>query len=124
MIRLSKLLIGFLIVFLVFVCVNVRAAVLTFENTTNKKAVYILYWVDHFFNSNRPSNVAAGEFGPETQLGCCYTSKDYPGRFFYLIVFQRKRDGSEVRDEKAIIVPEKKKSLYYIWDGKTIKLKE
>ena len=32
-----------------------------FENTSNKKMIYILYWLDHPFDSLRPASLAGGE---------------------------------------------------------------
>jgi len=36
---------------------------ITFENTYDKKVVYLFYWLDHPFKSSRVANMAAGELG-------------------------------------------------------------
>jgi hypothetical protein len=66
-----------------------------FENTYNKKMVYILYWIDHPFNSLRPANMAAGEL---KALESRSLSNNYRQGKYYVIW----RDESDIMHELLI----------------------
>ena len=53
----------FLIVFMTVLLPSVAFAnfSIRFENTSNEKMIYSLYWIDHPFKSLRPANMATGE---------------------------------------------------------------
>ena len=55
---------------------------ITFENTYDKKMVYIFYWLDHPFKSLRPANMAAGELGAYKSRGL---SNHYKSGKYYVI---------------------------------------
>lgn len=66
-----------------------------FDNTSNEKLIYSLFWIDHPFNSMRPANLAAGELKAleSRRLSYHYNSGQY-----YVVW----RDDSEVRHEMLI----------------------
>lgn len=55
---------------------------ITFENTYDKKMVYLLYWLDHPFKSLRPANMAAGELAAYKSRGL---SNHYKSGKYYVI---------------------------------------
>ena len=73
-----------------------------FENTSNEKMIYSLFWIDHPFNSLRPANMAAGEL---SALESRSLSNHYINGQYYVIW----RDASDIKHEMLI----------YIQDGVT-----
>ena len=68
-----------------------------FENTSNEKMIYSLFWIDHPFKSFRPANMAAGELkaSESRRLSYHYNSGQY-----YIVW----RDDNEVRHEMSIYI--------------------
>jgi hypothetical protein len=53
-----------------------------FENTTNKKMFYLLYWVDHNYDWPHPFNLAGGELKPSGTINLNQGYKN--GRYFVI----------------------------------------
>ena len=53
-----------------------------FDNTTDKKMFYLLYWIDHTYDWPHPLNLAGGELGAreKTDLKVSYNN----GRYFVI----------------------------------------
>ncbi len=68
-----------------------------FENTSNEKMIYSLFWIDHPFNSLRPANMAAGEL---RALESRSLSNHYINGRYYVIW----RDTSDIKHEMLIYI--------------------
>jgi hypothetical protein len=66
-----------------------------FENTSNEKMIYSLYWIDHPFKSLRPANLAAGELRASESRSL---SNRYINGQYYVIW----RDASDIKHEMLI----------------------
>jgi hypothetical protein len=87
----------FLIIFIIVLLPAVAFAnfSIKFENTSEEKMIYSLFWIDHPFKSLRPANLAAGEL---KALESRSLSNHYLSGQYYIIW----RDDSEVRHEMLI----------------------
>ena len=94
----------FLIIFMIVLLPAVALAnfSIKFENTSNEKMIYSLYWIDHPFKSLRPANMAAGEL---SALESRSLSNHYINGQYYVIW----RDAGDIKHEMLI----------YIQDGVT-----
>jgi hypothetical protein len=89
----------FLIIFIIILLPVVAFAnfSIKFENTSEEKMIYSLYWIDHPFKSLRPANLAAGEL---KALESRSLSNHYLSGQYYIIW----RDDSEIRHEMLIYI--------------------
>jgi hypothetical protein len=87
----------FLIIFIIVLLPAVAFAnfSIKFENTSDEKMIYSLFWIDHPFNSLRPANLAAGEL---KALESRRLSYHYNSGKYYVVW----RDDNEVRHEMLI----------------------
>jgi hypothetical protein len=87
----------FLIIFIIVLLPAVAFAnfSIKFENTSEEKMIYSLFWIDHPFKSLRPANLAAGEL---KALESRSLSNHYLSGQYYIIW----RDDSEIRHEMLI----------------------
>jgi hypothetical protein len=53
-----------------------------FDNTTNKKMFYLLYWIDHTYDWPHPFNLAGGELGAQEKIDLAVSYKN--GRYFVI----------------------------------------
>jgi hypothetical protein len=53
-----------------------------FDNTTNKKMFYLLYWIDHTYDWPHPFNLAGGELGAQEKIDLSVSYKN--GRYFVI----------------------------------------
>ena len=70
-----------------------------FENTSNEKMIYSLYWIDHPFKSLRPANMATGELRASESRRL---SNHYINGQYYVIW----RDASDITHEMRIHIQE------------------
>jgi hypothetical protein len=89
----------FLIIFIIVLLPAVAFAnfSIRFENTSEEKMIYSLFWLDHPFNSLRPANMAAGELK-------ALESRSLSNRYIngqYFIVW---RDDNEIKHEMLIYI--------------------
>ena len=89
----------FLIIFIIVLLPAVAFAnfSIKFENTSEEKMIYSLYWIDHPFKSLRPANMAAGEL---KALESRSLSNRYINGQYYIIW----RDDKEIRHEMSIYI--------------------
>lgn len=72
---------------------------ITFENTFNKKMIYLLYWIDHPYNWPGPFNMAGGELEASESRGLTFNYK--AGKYFVIW-----RDNDEWRHKMSIDIKE------------------
>ncbi|MGD8881690.1 MAG: hypothetical protein PVI82_07365 [Desulfobacterales bacterium] len=53
-----------------------------FDNTTDKKMVYLLYWIDHTYDWPLPFNLAGGELDAQEKIDLKVSYKN--GRYFVI----------------------------------------
>lgn len=53
-----------------------------FDNTTNKKMFYLLYWIDHTYDWPNPFNLAGGELAAREKIDLEVSYKN--GRYFVI----------------------------------------
>ena len=53
-----------------------------FDNTTNKKMFYLLYWIDHTYDWPHPFNLAGGELGAQEKIDLKARHKN--GRYYVI----------------------------------------
>ena len=87
---------------IIFIIVLLPAAAfanfsIQFENTSNEKMIYSLYWIDHPFQSLRPANMATGELGA---LESRSLSNQYINGQYYVIW----RDASDIKHKMSIYI--------------------
>ena len=88
---------------LIIVCIVLLPAValanfsIKFENTSNEKMIYSLFWIDHPFKSFRPANMAAGELKASESRRLTY---HYNSGQYYVVW----RDDNEIRHEMSIYI--------------------
>jgi len=96
-----------------------RAAMFTFENSSNNTVVMKHYWIDHKLdNWPFPFNIHGGEYGP----GVIYVQQqDYDGHLFCLEVIDNTRteDGNPIRCTRTYA-----NRVHYTWDGENININE
>jgi len=86
---------------------------LQFENTTGKKMVYMLYWIDHTFNWPYPFNLAGGELEASKTINF---NESLPGGKYYVLWSDKGQWQNKVvmnvgDDVKAVVVTPIKSSM-------------